>query len=712
MAELQEAFYQLGAFVAKYDPIALLSQLTATFLFVPAEEFQGEASEVVKWERWIEFLAGYLLVRPYPLDRVAEVDGGTLERVEKLLDEYFGAILLHMAPRPEGPTGVSEEAQLLEEAKIESLYVRGDAYPHQYYIFARQLYEPHDAWFRSRYGFTIGEAVQLSQAIDRLCNNRFNESLRQAREEARRQTDELIARQEVTEADRRDVEMRIGVRLHFGNSESSLAFTSQGLSRFAGLPIQTCQNFLDRMSQRFDYRDENFPNSFTDAAAAPWDYNTLNERPIVRRADEHWLFVPPLLRSALFATFHFDFLRDKEYLPTYEKARGKLLESQTAECLRRVFPRETVLLNPHYPSGEEMADVMVLHDHKVLLVQCKSKALTYAARTGADFRALRSDLQKAIADAFKQASRAKRYLQGNKEPRLIGGESVLTIDMAKINGLHIISVTPMPFQTFAARFANTNAALKLFSGGEYPWSLSLGDLDIVTQVLASPAQFLHYLMKRQEVEQTPFKIHAHEIDYLGLYLSQGMQFSVDMFKGINGLGLAGMSSDIDRWVFERLELGRPVVPPRSPMPDGFSEFLADVERARNNYAIDCALSLLDLGAQGRMRFMELVGQTKELSRQDKSLHSFSAILRDGKCGHSFLSYDAAGDYMQLFSQTAAFAMLKKYQSKCDQWVGLGWDLTSARMVDVAFFVSQPWSYDERMEQLVREELRPGRRIEI
>jgi hypothetical protein len=108
--------------------------------------------------------------------------------------------------------------------------------------------------------------------------------------------------------------------------------------------------------------------------------------------------------------------------------------------------------------------------------------------------------------------------------------------------------------------------------------------------------------------------------------------------------------------------------------------------------------------------MELVGQTKERSRQDRGLHSFGAVLKDGKCGHSFLCYDAAGAHLQLFDQTAAFAMLKKYQSKCDRWVGFGWDLTSTRTVDVAFFVSQQWFYDEQMEQLVRDKLRPGQRI--
>jgi hypothetical protein len=68
--------------------------------------------------------------------------------------------------------------------------------------------------------------------------------------------------------------------------------------------------------------------------------------------------------------------------------------------------------------------------------------------------------------------------------------------------------------------------------------------------------------------------------------------------------------------------------------------------------------------------------------------------------------------MQLFSHTAVFAMLKKYQTKCEEWVGFGWDLRSARMVDVAFFVSQPWVHDEQMEELAKANLRPGERFDI
>jgi hypothetical protein len=466
------------------------------------------------------------------------------------------------------------------------------------------------------------------------------------------------------------------------------------------------------MSQEFGHRNPSFPASFMDPAAAPWDYNTLNERPIVRRGGKYWLFVGPLLRSALFTTFYFDLLNDGAYWPTFAKARGSYLERKTAECLRRVFPLEMTLLNPLYPNGEEMADVMVLHDHKILLFQCKSKALTYRARIGADFDVLRNDVRKAIADSFQQGIRARDYLQANKQARFAVGEKRFGLDMHQVNGLYLVSVTAMPLQTLAARLANTNSALELFPLGEYPWSLSLGDLDVITQVLSSPARFLHYALRRRQVEKTPFQVHADEMDYLGFYLSHGMRFDMDDFKGMDDVGLSGFSDDIDRWVYEKFERGQNINPPQSPTVEGFSDFLADVERTGDDYATDCALALLDLSLGERKSFMEMAMQTKERSGKDKCLHSFSAVLKGGKRGLSFLSFDASGDRTEVFKQAAAFAMMKKYESRCGEWSGFGWDIASTRTVDVAFFVSQAWAHDAQMERLVKEKLRPGHRVEM
>jgi hypothetical protein len=711
MIELQEAFDELTAFVAHYDPISLLSQLTLTFLFVPEDKFQEETSEVFNWQRRIEFVAAFVLVRPYPSENTAAVDGSVLERVEKLLERYFRAIDRQMFSEA-ARGGTAERDMLLAQAKIHSLYVRGDEYPHQFYDLSQGLYGPHDAWFQQHLGFTIADAIKLSEAISRECSERFERSRERARTGARIKTDELIAANLASEDQRSDLEIRIACALHFGQAERLLAFTAEELSVFSGVPMPTSEGFLRRMSQDFGYRNPSFPNTFTEAGAAAWDYNTLNERPILHRDGKYWLFVRPLLTSALFTTFYFDLMGDNAYRLTFERARGTYFEQKTADCLRRVFPPEMVLLNPRCTNGEELADVMVLHDHKILLLQCKSKALTYRARIGADFDVLRDDMRKAIADAFQQGIRSRNYLKASKVAKFAVGAGEYSVQMDQVNGLFLVCVTAMPFQALAGRLANTNSTLELFSGDEYPWSLSVGDLDIVTQVLDSPAQFLHYVLQRRKVEGTPFQVLADEMDYLGFYLSHGMRFDNQDFEGMDQVAISGFSTDVDRWVFEKFERGQDVKPPQALTVDGFSEFLADVERTEDDYATDCALGLLDLRWHARKQFMEMVTQVKESSRRDKALHSFSVVLKDGKRGLSFLSFDARANRTDLFRQAAAFAMMKKYQSRCDEWIGFGWDIASARAVDVAFFVSQPWTHDAEIERLAKEKLRRGHRVAL
>jgi hypothetical protein len=88
------------------------------------------------------------------------------------------------------------------------------------------------------------------------------------------------------------------------------------------------------------------------------------------------------------------------------------------------------------------------------------------------------------------------------------------------------------------------------------------------------------------------------------------------------------------------------------------------------------------------------------------------VLKGGKRGFSHVSFDANADRTEVFEQAAAFAMMKKYESKCDEWTGFGWDIASTRAVDVAFFVSQAWRHDAQIEQLAKDKLRPGHRVEL
>ena len=212
-----------------------------------------------------------------------------------------------------------------------------------------------------------------------------------------------------------------GCHFHFAEAKDFLSFTVDQLSDFSAIPLNRCQRLMDRLSQGFGYRHPLFPQTFHDPSRAVWDFNTLRERPILS-TNSYWLFLTPTFDQAVFTTFYYELLADKGYRPRFDDARFRYLETQAASCFKTVFPSESVLLNPLYPNGEELADALVLYDRKIIIVQCKSKFLTHPASVGEDFEALRTDLKKGIGDAYDQCLRALGYLAGSGEKEILPRE--------------------------------------------------------------------------------------------------------------------------------------------------------------------------------------------------------------------------------------------------------------------------------------------------
>lgn len=89
------------------------------YLMVPTTEFQGESSDTADWERKIEFLAGYLLARPYPRGDLQVVDGHTPEVVGRLVDDYYRAVSLDLVARSmEGTVAAPEDTGTPTSARM------------------------------------------------------------------------------------------------------------------------------------------------------------------------------------------------------------------------------------------------------------------------------------------------------------------------------------------------------------------------------------------------------------------------------------------------------------------------------------------------------------------------------------------------------------------------------------------------------------------
>ncbi len=88
------------------------------------------------------------------------------------------------------------------------------------------------------------------------------------------------------------------------------------------------------------------------------------------------------------------------------------------------------------------------------------------------------------------------------------------------------------------------------------------------------------------------------------------------------------------------------------------------------------------------------------------------VMKDNSLGISFVAMDAHSDLEKLFKQTFTFSALKKYATRCKEWVGFGWDKNSKKVLDVAVFLSFDWYEDPEIAKIAEKGLKPGERLNL
>ena len=491
------------------------------------------------------------------------------------------------------------------------------------------------------------------------------------------------------------------IQLFFGRAKEHFRFSVDDISRCSDLRTEKCIAVLGRLSQRPPFRNPFFPNTFEEAKSAPWDYNTMSERPLISDGTDFWLVVPYLFRRNLYYTFYFDIMGDKAYKPTFEKGRGSYLERKVAEYLRRIFPASAVLLNPGYPDGNEFSDVLILHDGKIIIVQCKGKALTRQAHIGLSAEAIRSDIQKAVKDAIDQGVRCRKYLEASNKASLVYRGTSFSIDMEMVTQIEIVAVTLMPLHMMATRIREVEKDLRMPHSEFLGWAVALGDLDIVTDICHSPARFLQYIRRRLLLEEGDIRVHGDEMDLLGFFLTQGLWMKDERFAETDVLAISGFSNTIDEYVFRRWDCNETLDKLGIERPDGFYALIEGIEKLDQFHRTDCAIIVLELSSSASERLMHVVKLTKQKTREDGKSHSMSLQGEEGEPGISFQAFPADTDPTFVFQRIQGFGIIKKYAEKLDMWVALCWIQNEKSQVGGAFWLNFPWVHQEQLEEATR-----------
>ena len=230
-------------------------------------------------------------------------------------------------------------------------------------------------------------------------------------------------------------------------------------------------------------------------------------------------------------------------------------------------------------------------------MEAKAKQFRLESQIG-DVRGLRHDLKANIEDAFGQARRAAKYIHIAASPVFEESSSgrKLTVQKDQVIRTYLITVSLHHLAGLATRLSQLQD-LGLFRDGEFPFSISVADLETIAQFCDSPDVFLHYVEKRLMTQHENINILADELDMFGAYLQTRLQPSRLWDKdGIKptAMVLSGYSQQFDDWAgFQRGDRSNP--PNISlEIPGEIKDVLTEL-RERDDYAARwIAFALLDL----------------------------------------------------------------------------------------------------------------------
>ena len=184
-------------------------------------------------------------------------------------------------------------------------------------------------------------------------------------------------------------------------------------------------------------------------------------------------------------------------------------------------------------------------DDVAIVVEGKGSAISVAGLRGDTVR-LGRDVQEAVEEAWVQGARARDYILGPGDSVFLDdrGNEILRIPGGSVGEVHIVNPTLHELGGHAPQLPRLRS-LGLFPSGEYPWSVFINDLRVISETCDNPAVFLHYLVWRDRLPLGDRADVSDELDIWGSYLLNerfGMLADPD-----SRVGIGNYTTDFDSY---------------------------------------------------------------------------------------------------------------------------------------------------------------------
>jgi len=345
-------------------------------------------------------------------------------------------------------------------------------------------------------------------------------------------------------------------------------------------------------------------------------------------------------------------------------------------------------------------DAVIAYDDVIIVVESKAGALSYRACRG-DTSRIRRDFASLVNDAFVQASRTAAYIRGNDRAVFHDerGNESLVINRKRIRRIYLVNVVKDAIDPFAVELADARSKGLLSNEiTDWPWTVFINDLQIVTSILDSPAQLLTYFEHRQRFnDQKEWMLMQDEMDLLHYSIKTGFLLDKSRFDPMATLIWQADMNDFYQY-FEGPELGEDPGPkPALNLPSMTMSLVQGCERSGLSGRMAVAVCLMTLGHSYQSELQRVLPAVIEkVTTRDRPQRCQFIIDGEGLSCWFYSEWNA-----DIANHLRSDDRLLKYKNKADKWITAIFILKDGQLIltDVGVQAA-PWKPDREMEACV------------
>ena len=407
----------------------------------------------------------------------------------------------------------------------------------------------------------------------------------------------------------------------------------------------------------------------------------------------------------------------KYYEEKYLKRKSTLLEDLSLIYLNKIMPKAEVYSKLNYYRNNEgdrtryETDGLIIFDENILIVEAKSHKLTIPAKRGSLPR-IENRTKKIIGDAYNQGIRCKQYIINNKQAEFYdkNNKKVLTIEGENYRSFHIINTTYENLGHLSTQL-HILKNFNIIEGKDWPWTVFINDLRIISEIIESPSIFLLYLQRRIWMNNLGLITNSDELDYFMFFLRTGLYFE-DIFISENQkISLFGETDELDRYYFYLQGLiEEKVEKPIFCIPDFYKELVYKLEDSGKKGFSNASLSLVLIDSKDFEKISAQLSKYKKLSFETGKSYKLFLYYRKPKKGLLFVI--KAGSKTSTWTQFREYLKLMKYKYKLKLAImyKLVFNNQSDIIPEVDFeILEEGWKFNPKLDRIVRKEKFTGMR---